>query len=381
MAEVLERKSSLGLKIEDTYGTNPTLAAADIIEFTKDTNTPIYKPELKERNIVRNTFSSLDPVLGPELSAEGSIGVELHGSGTRGTATESGPLWQCAIGTMTDKTGSTTVATAASGTSFTLTAATNFAIGDAITVIIATIPEVTWITNLVSVTVTCSPALSVTPSVGAVVKNDGIHYTLSVADLKSFWLSLWRGDTVREDSSGCMVSKLDMDFSVGEIIIPKFSFSAKDTKAPVTEVYGLGTPSYDTADPLVATLMKVRVGGTTYDCSKVAFGIDNTQAKRQAVTTSGITKIVRVDRKITGSFSLLYENKTIEDAMRASTKSELVIVAGSTEGNIFAVRFPSIRYTDTPKSVVDGLYQYDVAFQAGMKDNAAESEMSSVVFF
>ena len=381
MAEALERKSTLGIKVETDYGTDPTLAAADVIEFTKDTSTPLYKPDMKERTVIRNTFSALDPIVGAELSAEGTIGIELHGSGTGGTAPESDPLWECAIGAKAVKTGNTTVASAASSTSFTLTSATNFAVGDAITVVISAALEVTWITALAGADVTCSPALSATPATSAAVKNVGVHYSLSTTELKSFWTSFWRGDIVREDSPGCKVSKLEMNFSTGELIVPKFSFSAKKTNVGVTEAYGLGAPSYDTADVLVASNMKVRVGGATYDCSNVAFAIDNTQAKRQAVTTSGITKILRTERKITGSFSLLYESKGIEDAMRAATKSELVLFAGSVAGNLFAVRFPQIRYTDVPKSVADGLYQYDVSFQAGMNACVGESEMTSLVFF
>ena len=63
-----------------------------------------------------------------------------------------------------------------------------------------------------------------------------------------------------------------------------------------------------------------------------------------------------------GSFSLLYEDKTIEDALRADTRAELVLVAGNAAGNIFAVRFPAIRYIETPVTVDSRIFKYDVSF-------------------
>lgn len=379
MAELLEQKSSLGVKLETTYATDPTLAAADIMEFLKGSAFPGYKPDVKDRKTIRNTFSKRAGVRGAELNTEGSIQIELHGSGTGGTAPESDPLWECALGVKTSKTGSTTVASATSSTSFTLTSATNFAIGDAIYVVISSVNEVTWITNLAGAVVTCSPALSVTPSASAVVKNLGVHYSLSTAELKSFWASYWMGDAVRYDYPGCKVGKLSFNFATGEIIEPKFDFNAKNTIAPVTQAYGLGAASYDTTDPLVATLMKFRVGGTTFDVSAATLEIDNTMFKRQAITTSGISKVIRTGRAVSGSFSLLYENKTIDDVFRADTRSELVIVAGTAVGNMFAVRLPKIRYKEVPVSVQSELYQYDVTFEADLTNG--EDEINSAVFF
>ena len=77
------------------------------------------------------------------------------------------------VGVLQDRF-STTVATAASSTGFTLTSATGFAIGDQIRVqtgVGAYDYAYSVITNLVGVTVTCSPALPGTPTVGYTVDN------------------------------------------------------------------------------------------------------------------------------------------------------------------------------------------------------------------
>jgi hypothetical protein len=372
MAEYLEARSVLGIKKEATYGTDPTLAAADLIEHNEGVAIPTYNPEMQDRAVIRDTFSTLAQVRGAELNAEGTLNFELHGSGTPATPPETDPLWEAAIGVGNSSTASA-VASATSATEFTVTATegSNFAVGDAVLIDPAggggTAYEVAWITVIATDTLTVSPALSATPAVAAAV-GAGYHYKLNKAELESFYLKYWKqnpdgSEYVRTGAAGCKISQLAMSMATGEIIVPAFNFMAKNTLVPNDSSDAVPTgPSYDTTDPLVATLMVVTIGGVTYDVSDVAFEINNELFKRTAVTTSGITKVIRTKRQVQGSFSLLYENKTIEDALRADTRAELVLVAGSAAGNMFAVRFPTIRYIETPVTVDSRLFKYDVSF-------------------
>ena len=388
MAIISEQNSVMAIKHEATYGTDPTVAAVDIIETEASTSVANYDPDMQERNVLRATSSQLEPVIGAELGASGEISVELHGSGTAGTPTpESDPLWECAFGAKTAKTGSTTVVSATSSTSFTLTAATGFAVGDAITVNVGGASlEVTWVTNLVGAVVTCSPALSATPAATNAVKNIGVKYTLIAGDTKSFWKSYWYGNAVRRNVPGCKVNKLSMDFSTGKVVVAKFGYEAQKTNAPITEACSLlASATYDIANPLVATNMVVKIGGVTYEASDVKFELDLPMYKKQAVTGTGISKIVRSGkRKVSGSFSLLFEDSTVETALRAGTKAELAIVCNGGLGNIFAIRFPQIKYLKAPISADNGLYKYDVSFMAAMEivssTPVAESEITSCCF-
>lgn len=376
MAEYLEARSVLGIKQETAYGEDPTLAAADLIEHNEGVAIPTYNPEMQDRAVIRDTFSTLAQVRGAELNAEGTINFELHGSGTAGTAPETDPLWESAIGVKNTSTASTTHATTpCTTTTLELVASggASFAVGDAVLVAGAdlTTPvsgyEVAWVTAIATDELTVSPAFSSVPKVSVAV-GEGVHYKLDKDELESFYLKYWKqnpdgSEYVRTGAAGCKISQLAISMATGEIIVPAFNFMAKNTLVPVDSADDIPTgPSYDTTDPLVAISMKVTIDGTTYDVSDVAFEINNELFKRTAVTTPGISKVIRTKRQVQGSFSLLYEDKTIEDALRADTRAELVLVAGNAAGNIFAVRFPAIRYIETPVTVDSRLFKYDVSF-------------------
>lgn len=383
MAEALEQKSSLGVKLESTYGVNPTLASANMMEYLKGSDIPpAYKPDVLERNVVRNTFSKLAGIRGAEFEAGGNVSLELRGSGTAATAPDSDALWECAMGVKNTSTASTTHATTVSTlTAITLVASggSSFAVGDAVLIdpLGGTAYEVVWVTAISTDQLTVSPAMSSIPGAGVDV-GAGVHYKLSTAELKSFWGSLWLGDQERYDFPGSKVDKLSMSFSSGELVTPQFDFQSKNTVAPVAEAYGLGTPSYDSTNPLVAVNMTVTMAGTSYSVSDIALEVNNNMFKRKDVTSSGISKVIRTGRTVGGSFSLLYEDSVVDDSMRADTELELVVVAGSTAGNIFAVRLPKIRYTEIPVSVNEGIYQYDVTFEANL--TSAEDELTSISY-
>ena len=372
-----QRQSTLALKRESAYGTDPTLAATDVIEHLDDFTPPGYKPNMLERNVVRNTYSKLGKVRGSEMEAGGAISLELHGSGTGGTAPEAGPLLESAYGLENLSTAGVTEAgwTTTSG-DVGVGEGVNFAVGDAVVVLIGTVYEVSWITIIATDTLTVSPAFSGAPGTGVAV-GAGAHYKHAKADLKSFFMSYWLGDYARYDTPGCKVTQLAMDFTSGELIKPAFTFMAQRTEAPDVEAYTLGDPAYDDAQPLVARDMVLTVGGTSFPVSNIAVAIDNEIFKKQAVTGSGISDAIFTGRTVTGSFSLLYEDKTIEDAFRADTTAELIVVAGDTPGNMAAFRFQKIRYTETPVTVDSGLYKYDVAFDAEMTAVTGEDESSA----
>lgn len=370
------------------YGVDPTIAAADIIEFNDDSNIPRYKPDMQERNVVRNTYSQMAKVRGAELNAEGALNLELHGSGTAGVAPEASPLWECALGEKNVSTASTTHATTACTTT-TLELVTSggagFKVGDAVlingadlTVAVSGV-EVAWVTSITDDELTVSPAFSSVPKISVAV-GAGVHYKLGKNDLKSFYMKYWQGDANLYASSGCKVQSVSIGMTTGEIIKPAFAFMAKDTKAPTDEAYSLGAPSYDDQDPLVALMMAVRIAGVTYHVSDLSIELANEIYKRTSVTTSGIQKGIRTARTVSGSFSLLYENKDIEDAFRADTTAELIAVAGDTAGNVFGLRLGKIRYTETPVSVDSGLFKYDVSFEAEMTAATGEDEVSSYSF-
>lgn len=365
--------SSATLQSSD-YGVDPTVAAADVMEFI-DFTLESDRGEIV-RNVIKNTFDEIEPIFGDE-TVTGNIQIELHGSGTAGTAPEADPLYHCACGERRISTASTTHATTpCTTTSIVLVTGggAGFRVGEAI-ILDPTAGgtgayEVSFITVISTDTLTVSPAFSAAPPTGRAV-GAGVHYKISKNELKSIWAQFWRGDITLEKYKGCKVSELTMDFTTGQVANPSFAVQAKETAEPTSANYTLGTPSYDSGKPHVARYMVVTVGGTLYTVDKIAFSIANELYRILAVTSAGTQKIARTKRTVTGSFSLLYENKDIEAAFRAGTTAELMIVSsdGSANlvlGNTFATKFPKIKYTKATKGKDNGIYKYDVTFKAVM---------------
>lgn len=373
MALALVRKSTLALALETVYGTMETITSADVLSLAAVPNFNSNYDQVEDPTI-RNTLSKWGSLRGAE-NVSGDLAVPFRGSGTAGTAPDSDFLWTAGIGLKNTSTASTTHATTpCTTTSIVLVTSggTGFAVGDAIRVG----GEITWVTVKATDTLTVSPALASAPGFGAAV-GAGVHYKLSSVR-KSLCAKFWRGDITREDYTGLVVESFDMDFATGQIPLPKFAFQGKSMAAPTAEVYGLGAPALDATTPLVARDMIVTIGGVSYAVSNIALSIKYDIYKQLAVTTSGAQNIVHTGRAITGSFSLMYEDKTVEDAFRADTQSEVRIVCGTVAGNIFAVRIPKLRYVEAPKSEESGCFKYDVNFSCVPTNG--EDDISSASF-
>lgn len=367
------------------YATDPTISSADVIEFVSPFGLEPDRAEI-ERNVIRDSFDDLATVQGDE-SVAGDITVELKGSGTPGTHPETYPLYHCGVGEERISTASLTISGSTTSTIELDTAdGDNHREGEAIlidpTVAGSGAYEVAFITSISSDQLTVSPALSLAPPAGRTVAA-GVHYTLSKNELKSFWCQFWRGDVTLEKYKGCKVNSITMEFRTGQPINPRFSVKAKETAAPTSAAYSLGTPTYDSTDVHIARYMVVKVGGTLYPVSDISFTITNDLYEQKAVTTAGLQKLLRTRRQITGSFSMVYENKDIETAFRNGTTAELIIVSSTgnstlAAGNTFAIRMPKIRYTKAGKTVDSGIFKWDVPFKAVL--TLGEDSLSSLSF-
>jgi hypothetical protein len=165
---------------KQTFGTDPTIASSDVVEFVDFT----FEPERGEitRDVKRRTFDEIEPVLGAE-TVSGNVQIELHGSGTAGVAPESDPLWLCAFGERL-----TTTASAVDGTATTtvipVTAGdgAKFKAGMHIMVDVGGgVYEVARITSVSTDDLTVSPAFSAAPADTTVI-SAGIHYSTSLRE-------------------------------------------------------------------------------------------------------------------------------------------------------------------------------------------------------
>jgi hypothetical protein len=357
------------------YGVDPTLAAANILEFIDPFGLEPSWSQI-ERNVVRNTFDSLAKITGEETVA-GDVALELHGSGTPGTLNDADPFLVGAIGERRNSAAAATHAsTPCTTTSLVLVASdgVKFRVGQAILIDVSVggtgVYEIAWITVITTDTLTISPALSLAPPVNRAI-GAGIHFRPSIYELKSLYLKFWRGDITLEKYTGCKVSNMAIDYAVGQTVNPKFTVQGKGTDAPTSAVCTLGAGTFDAGGVHVGRYMILKVGGTLYTVSACAFALVNDLYRQTDLTTSGTRKLIRTKRTVSGSFSLLYENKDIETAFRNGTTAELVLVssdgsAALVPGNTCGIRFPVIKYTEMKKASDAGIYRYDMAWESQM---------------
>lgn len=357
---------------KQSFGVDPTIAATDVIERVDFTFEP-DNPEIA-RDVISNTFDENEPVMGSETVA-GNIVVELHGSGTAGVASEIDPIWNCAIGEKSVNVAAATHgATPCTTTSLVLVTAdgAKFRKGQHILIDVSSggtgTYEVSRITNIVTDTLTISPALSLVPPVARAI-GAGVHYAPTKTELHSLWAQYWRGDITLEKYKGNKVASLALDYTAGQTVKPTFAFQGKETAVPTAGSYGFADPQYDTGIVHVARYMAVKIGGVFISVNHVAINHANELYRRLTLNSAGTQSIIRTKRTVTGSFSLLYEDAAIETAFRDGTTAELIVVSSAgnvqlTPGNVTVVSLPKIKYTKVPKSKDAGMYKYDVTFRA-----------------
>lgn len=377
MSILVKKASKFAVSKETTFGTDPVTgySVLDIIDVN-----PKRSLERLDRDIIRYTFDKASSLSGAETLAY-DIAVELKGSGTIGTAPESDALWECAFGRKRTVSGTVTVSSAGTTPFKTLTVNADptsiFKAGDLVFLTKTAFKEVRQIASVSTSpnTIVLTQGFSADPS-GCTVKG-GVQYQLklttdsALTELPSFYGHFLRGGTILEKLAGCKVGGLRIDWASGQIVKPSFSIQGK-----VIDSIAAGSLSGTAADaaqlPHVARYMTVLIDGVVYPLSGCNIALDNTLYRQTAITTAGTQNLIRTSRAVSGSMQLLYDstytvfetawfNNTSADLLLASSRGDTLL----TEGNIFAVCLPAIRYSDVPKSDDSGLYRMDITFEAG----------------
>ena len=371
-----KRGSQLSIALENSYAVDPGSGYKQIEII--DCN-PKRDRERLEREIIRNTFDKPAAKPGNE-SATFDISVELHGSGTNGTAPETDTLWLCAAGRKRVIAASLSITGTNSPTFTELSVAsggTAFAVNDLVLVVAGdgSAAEVGRVTIVTSTKITLSASLTATP-VGKLVKG-GVQYQLKLATdstlqaLPSFFSQFLRGGKILEKINGGKVNQLAMEFTSGQIVKPTFSVEAKYFSS-ITAGTLTGAPTDTLIPPHIARYMKVNLGAAgCYGASAVAFNLANELYRQLSVCTAGTQNLIRTGRGVTGSLSLLYDEDyvTFETAWDNETLAELMMVSSAgnaalVQGNIFAACIPQIKYLDIPKTEDSGIYKLDIAWEA-----------------
>ena len=442
MAEALVKSSTFLCYREATFGVAPDLE--DLVDHAIEVSgIPTFGDtyEQIERDVTRKAFSSYAPIRGIE-STSASFPVELHGSGANATAPEGLELYRSAFGycigpvgeTITDATlGTTVAATPAytksdSGTyedpqmyehKFDVTSSTGFQVGYPCRVTDSTGATLRLVGFILSITTNTITVLSSEPVLAGVIATDlfdcGYLFTLrkkdleQVAELPSLTNQYYRGDIARETYVGNIVTQLDIDFATGQLVLPSFTMEGTSVSydgnsgavgkfisdlaaADPSEAGTSVTYDSENADPIVCTLTDVFMESLEdtpavfEECiSNLQFSLTNEIYKKQCIQTTGIGKIIRTARNVTGSLNTFYASESFGDDFKSNVSYNLRALfnyttsmsAGvrqqvTTPGNVIAVAIPKLNMTEVSISEDTGIFKYDNTFSAeptGSGDN------------
>lgn len=348
MARKQGRLGRLYTNVESAFGTAPAIAAANALrhlEFTAEED-PLNRVASRERR--------RDPSLVSRFDRRESAGwnlsdAYLYPSGTILTKPEMAPILKAGLGAETVPTGAaTTLSGTPTVTGGTLTASTGFAIGQMVLITTPTYGKlVRKVTNLVTTTITWSPALPEAPATSAAIKG-GISWTPASDLPSSLFFGKYLNDSFSEFVYGAVVETLKITMDANEEIHLSASGPAQKvrTSGGPAEPGGFTTIGGNPPSGILGTLS---VGATALDFLKAEVEIKNAMrliganSYGQALPT-GFERIGKrsLSLSIDAEMDVL---ATLFTPTETGVNKEIVIQTGNVEGSIWAIHFPAVDFT------------------------------------
>lgn len=362
------RQGQMYVKEEATYGTVPSLTAAEACrhkELTFPNSDVKNKRSIEEKK--QSPYAMTAQRTDTRTTAGFNLNAILRPSGTINTLPEVSPFLKAALGSVVNTALSTTVASAGAVGGATLTSGTGGAIGASIYI---TCPDgkirarrVTAINTGTGVT-TWSPNLPTGqhPANGAVVKL-GAMFRLTAGSLASLSIAHYLKNIdgtagLSRVLSGAVVDKMSINFDANDDPLITVSGPGKlldATNAPsqpgAFTMVGSQPPSGITGEFLfgntAAKIMKLGIDITT-----------GMKLRNESYGYSSAEEAYRANRaEIACSLDLRAESQALYDLAVAGTNTGLFLQTGFTEGNIIAVWMPAVELmvpdTDDPDDEVN----------------------------
>ena len=346
MALEIGRKGQVFLKKEGTYGDEETLTATEALRhieigFGFDPYNRVTSPEKKQSPGPVNRF---DRKKSAELS---TLVALLRPSGTLNTLPEIDPVLEAAFGTVTNRTEATTVASAPTTTSCTVTAAGALAVGDAVLLEVTGESDSPYVRILTAVStndLTWAPALPSAQTAGDDVKG-GITYKLSTDLAISLTIAHYL-TTFKRELLGVGINELAMAFDANEEPRATSSGPAKEQLSGTTQSQ---PASFTTVggNPPSGLIGELLIDATAYLFKSLEVTISNGLAVRNVeYGVNASTEVYRQGkREITLSLEAFAETEaTLYDKAEAGTNVSVLKQTGRTEVNIIGVYLPKVEF-------------------------------------
>ena len=318
--------------------------------FAFDPFARVTSPEKKQSP---GPVSRFDRVQSAELS---TLVALLRPSGTLNTLPEIDPILEAGFGTVTNVTLDTTIKAGGAGTTTQddFTSVSGLAVGNMILMSRNSVLYVRHITAISTNTVTWAPALPSGMEDGEQVQG-GITYKLSSALATGLTMAHYLDNFSRELLG---VGALELAFDANEEPRATASGPASNhlTGSAQSQPAGFTTVGGNPPSGLVGDLY---IGDTAYPFKSLQVAIANAlRLRNQEYGVNVPTEIYRAGRReITLSLDVFAETEaTLYDLAEAGTNAALMKQTGRTEGNIVALRAPSVEWkvpsTDDPDEEV-----------------------------
>lgn len=356
------------------YGVAPTLVGGDAVRHL-DVG---FSYNLNRQNSMERRGT---PGLRDRFSRHIQAGFDLRSaylspSGTLGTVPEADPLIKNGLGAVTSATTSTTVASAASSTAFTVQAGlgASFAVGQVIAVRRAANSsrvEPRRITNIATDAITVAPALGGTPASGDTVKA-GVNYRPANDLPSSLTLARYLPNQSFELHGG-VVDKLGFTFDGNDEVKIRASGPAKEQIRPAQTEPGAFTTI---GTPVTGIVGAVLLNGTAYKITKLDIEVNNMmELINDSLGEDRAEGFYRNGRRdITlGIDARMTDDATLYALAEAAGDGVICGHVGNTEGRVWAYFLPKAEFDipDTPDD--DGAIRW--SFKGVAKETLGNDEL------
>lgn len=176
------------------------------------------------------------------------------------------------------------------------------------------------------------------------------------------------GDNKSITHVGLKCAGLDINAETGQIVSLDFDWAGKDFSVGFDNA-----PAFSSApgNPTVGLNGRCIIDTTVYAIQKFSASLKNTMEPLTDLSSSGYEDMKMTGREATGSFTLKYSTQDFLTAFANAVTPKIFIQAGSTLGNIFAIRVKKAKYTDV-NITGDALRKNDIPFKCDYQDGSDE---------
>lgn len=340
MAIFQKKKTTLYARLQSGKGTPATIQATDAIDATMESSFVQPRGEQIDRGLIRGSRWPSQQVAGGRWG-EGSLTLEMRGSGTAGTAPEFAPLLTTLLGTMS----SNIAGTADSPTTAGFDSALNLAVGQLVRVAVGAGHQVRRIATKAGsgpYSYTVQRAFSVAPTEGAVIAAGVSFYHEGSEAISYFTLDQYL-DGLRLLCTDGVAESLAV--TVNERAVISGTYGVRSLGCAQSAATDSLTPAYDNTQPLIGTECNLIFDGSALDMKSLEFNL-TTRRARGGINSTGYS-----DLPFSGTFEAAatltpwVEDDAPIDGFFDGTTVNAEMTKGATAGNILHIELVGLQRT------------------------------------